>query len=338
VTPIRVVVIEDSLVQRAHLIDVLQAEGDIVVVGQAGDATEALDAVSRHRPDVVTADLHIPGGGLHAIEQIMAHHPTPVVVLSATIGSRDSAVAVEALVAGALEAMPKPESWTPAAKSALRMRVRAVSGATVLRHPRGLRDKAAPARPRPPGKVALVAVAASSGGPPALAVVLNGLTGVTVPVLVVQHLHPNFVGGFVDWMARVSAAPVELAADGTKARPGTVYIAPAAAHLKVGPDLILVLDAEPASLHRPSADELFRSAAASLGGRAVGVVLTGMGDDGTAGLLALRQAGGYTIAQDEETSAVYGMPRAAQRAGAASVVLPLEAIAREVLQIAAGRP
>ena len=337
-TQTRVVVIEDSVVQRSHLVEVLQAEGDIVVVGEAADAGEAIAAVGRLHPDVVTADLHIPGGGLHAIEQIMAHHPTPIVVLSATIDGRDSAVAVEALVAGALEAMPKPERWTPEAEAAVRVRVRAVRGATVLRHPRGLRHHSPPVRHRAPDTAALVAVAASSGGPPALAAVLGGLAAVPVPVLVVQHLHASFVDGLVDWMARVSAVPVELAVDGRRARPGTVYIAPAGVHLRVGADLVLTLGSEPVSLHRPSADELFQSVAGSLGGRSIGVVLTGMGEDGAAGLLALRQAGGHTIAQDEATSAVYGMPRAAYLAGAVTSVLPLNAIAPEILQIAAGRP
>ena len=162
-----------------------------------------------------------------------------------------------------------------------------------------------------------------------------------MPVLVVQHLHPQLVDGFVGWMQRVSALPVVVAADGDRPQPGVVYIAPAGAHLKlapapglsgtpVGPPRAiptggrrLVLDPGPPGPHRPSADELFRSVAATAGGQAVGVLLTGMGEDGAAGLLAMRRQGAVTIAQDEPTSVVFGMPQAAQRLGAAAEVLGL---------------
>jgi two-component system chemotaxis response regulator CheB len=189
-----------------------------------------------------------------------------------------------------------------------------------------------------------VAIAASTGGPAALAEILPRLGGLSVPVLVVQHLHPQLVDGFVGWMQRVSALPVVVAADGDRPQPGIVYIAPAGAHLKLAPapglppvplgpprtiptgGRRLVLDQEPPGLHRPSADELFCSVAATAGGQAVGVLLTGMGEDGAAGLLALRRQGGVTIAQDEPTCIVFGMPQAAQRLGAASEVVGLDEI------------
>jgi two-component system chemotaxis response regulator CheB len=333
--PVRVLVVEDSAVQRAHLVRVLEAEGDIEVVGHVADAGEAKAAVERHRPDVVTVDLQLPGGGgRHAIEQIMAFAPVPILVFSATMAGSESTVAVDALVAGALDALPKPTRWTAAAEADLRKRVRALRGATVLRHPRGKRTA-----PVAPGTgnggtrstVPAVVLAASTGGPPALAQVLSGLGGLRAAVLVVQHLHPDFIDGFVTWMARVSPLPVQLAAHGMPLQRGGVYIAPGGTHLKVDVEGRAVLDPRPKSLHRPSADELFQSVAAVLKRRAVGVLLTGMGDDGAKGLLAMRTAGAVTIAQDERSSAVYGMPRAAVSLGAASKVLPLDAIADEVV-------
>jgi two-component system chemotaxis response regulator CheB len=164
-----------------------------------------------------------------------------------------------------------------------------------------------------------------------LAKVLSGLAGLRAAVVVVQHLHPDFMDGFVTWMARVSALPVQLAVDGCPLQRGGVYVAPGGTHVRVDDDGRIALGAEPRTLHRPSADELFTSVAAVQGSRAVGVLLTGMGDDGAKGLLAMRTAGATTIAQDEKTSAVFGMPRSAVALGAASKVLPLDDIADEVM-------
>jgi len=330
----RVVVVEDSAVQRAHLVHALEAEGDIRVVGQAVGATEAIQTVESLRPDVVTLDLQIPdGGGQHAVEQIMAFTPTPILVLSAAVTSSGSKAAVEALLAGAMEALPKPETWDAAAEQAVRDRVRALRRVTVVRHPRGgrLRRQApAPAVTQPTGGRAVVAIGASAGGPAALAVVLSGLAGLRAPVLVVQHLHADFVGGLVSWMERVSALPVELARHGVRAQPGAVYIAPGGLHMKLGRGDQIELDDRPASVHCPSVDVLFSSVAQRTEGPKVGVLLTGMGQDGAAGLLELRQHGGVTIAQDEASSAVFGMPQAAQRIGAAGRVLALGDIAAAI--------
>jgi two-component system, chemotaxis family, protein-glutamate methylesterase/glutaminase len=217
VTAVRVVVVDDSPVQRAHLLDVLEAERDIAVVGQAGDPLEAVALVQRLRPDVVAMDLGLPGeGGLGAIEQIMADVPTPILVLSTRVTCAASAAAVESLLAGAVEALPKPERWDVEAEGQLRCRVRLLSRVTVVAHPRGRRRPRAPDPHRAPP----VAIAASTGGPAALAEILPALDGLAVPVLVVQHLHPQLVDGFVGWMQRVSALPVVVAADGDRPQPG----------------------------------------------------------------------------------------------------------------------
>jgi two-component system chemotaxis response regulator CheB len=327
-----VVIVDDSGTRRAALRHMLEDDSDIRVVGEGRDPETALAAVEAHGPAVVTMDLEMPGGGgQHAIEQIMAVRPVPILVLSSHVRGPGSLRAIDALGAGALEVFPWPESWDTRTVAELRERLHVLEGVTVMRHPRGVRPP--PHAPRPTaGTTSVVGIAASTGGPPALAIVLSGLVGIGAPILVVQHLHADFLEPFVNWMARAAATPVVLATDGTVPRPDTVYVAPSGTHLRLSPQRRLVLSRVPPRLHTPSADELFESLASSAGARGVGVVLTGMGDDGATGLLVLRQAGGLTIAQDEHSSAVWGMPGAAWRSGAAARLVPLEDIAPTLLR------
>jgi two-component system chemotaxis response regulator CheB len=331
---VRVVVVEDSLVQRAHLVSVLEADRDIKVVGEAGTVAEALDSVTVTRPDVVTVDIHIPGGGGHLlIEQIMARTPTPILVLSATVRNDQSASAIEALAAGALVALPKPAQWTAADEATLRRTVRNLNRVSVIRHPRGrLRPTAPPPAPTNSGNP-VVAIAASTGGPAVLATILADLTGLPAPVLVVQHLHADFVGSFATWMNRVSALPVVVAKHKAEALAGHVYIAPGDVHLRLGAGSRIDLSPTPETIHRPSADQLFRSVAENAGPDGVGVILTGIGDDGARGLLAIAQRGGHTYAQDEASCAVFGMPRAAGEVGAVQQFLDPSGIARAVRRL-----
>ena len=344
--PARVVVVEDSLVQRANLIAVLEADGDITVVGEATTAVEAISMVTALRPDVVTLDLNIPaGGGQYALEQIMANTPTPILVLSATVHDGTSVPAIEALVGGALLAVPKPARWTPAFEGELRRSVRMIRTVPVIRHIRGaLRSRPLDAavttptatRTLGPGSC-VVAIAASTGGPPALATVLRGLAQLTVPVLIVQHIHPDFVQGFIDWMSKVSPLPVVLAHDGQALRGGCIHVGPGGTHLRIGRGWRVELAQAPRSVHRPSADQLFESVAARAGANGVGVLLTGMGEDGAAGMAAMHRCGARTIAQDEATSAVYGMPRAAVRLGVVDQQLPLAAVADAIVRAVRSR-
>jgi two-component system chemotaxis response regulator CheB len=331
--PIRALVVEDSTATRALVVRILQADGDIVVVGQAASSADAIERTVELRPDVVTLDLYLPdGGGRHVIEQIMTLAPTPILVLSHSVDDRRSASVVDALVAGALEALPKPERWTVDLESQLRRSVRVLQKVHVIRRRRTSADRASDCREHDGSSVRrrTVAIAASTGGPSALATVLAGLAGTAAPVLVVQHLHRDFTAGLIDWMARVSALPVELAEHGRVPRPGRVYVAPGGLHLRLGSDSRLALSPDPVTVHRPSADELFRSVAEHAGRGAIGVLLTGMGDDGAKGLLAIKEHGGRTFAQDEASSAVFGMPAAARRLGAVEDMLPPEALARAI--------
>ena len=218
--------------------------------------------------------------------------------------------------------------------AALRDAVHLLSKAWVIRHLRGASPDEPQRRAELRSRQPVVAMAASTGGPRAFARVLPELAGLPAAVLLVQHLHPDFAGSLLDWMQRVSALPVEFGSTGTRIQPGRAYLAPPGVHMRLSPRGLLELDDQPQTLHRPSADVLFTSVAEHAGASGVGVVLTGMGDDGARGLLAMRRSGGRTIVQDESTSAVFGMPRAAYRIGAAIEVRPLDQVAAAVQRAA----
>jgi two-component system chemotaxis response regulator CheB len=324
---VTVVVVENSASQRAQLVRLLQAEGDITVVGQASNATDAVSLIEHHRPNVVTVDLDIAeGGGQFVIEHVMANTPTPILVLSAAVQNEKSENAVQALVGGALVALPKPVKWTEKDESHIRRTIRSINRVPVIRHPRGrLRSPVRKVDIRRGQRV--VAIAASTGGPASLAKLLSDLAGLRAPVLIVQHLHRDFTEGLATWMARVSALPVEVARDQQELQAGRVYIAPGDVHLRLGGGRRVELSASPKTVHRPSADVLFNSVAEHAGPDGIGVILSGMGDDGARGLLAMHRQGASTLGQDELSCAVFGMPRAAARLGAVTDLMPPEAIA-----------
>ena len=333
------VVVDAAHRTRSQLVRALEADADIVVAGQCG-SDAALDAVRTMRPDVVILTGADRRPATATVETIMAFVPTPILVLHPLVEDGVVAAGRDEVAAGAVGVLPWSPEAAPGSDDRLRRKVRVLRGVTVVRHPRArLRPQGRIAEngARPAGTVApIIGMAASTGGPHTLARVIEGLTAVDVPVLIVQHIHPDFVGGFVSWIAQTTGASVTTATDGAVPEPGVFHIAPAGVHLKVTPAGRLALDAAPVTLHMPSANELFFSMARSLGPAAIGVLLTGMGDDGAAGLLAIHQAGGTTIVQDGESSAIDGMPKAARELGAAGLVAPLPDIARAVL-VAAGR-
>jgi two-component system, chemotaxis family, protein-glutamate methylesterase/glutaminase len=332
--PIRVVVVDDSPTQRAHLVALLEEDGDIDVVAEGSTRADAIETVLRTVPDVVTMDLEMPGtlpgdelAGIRAIRTIMASQPVPILVLSIHAEDSESTAPIDALAAGAAEVQPRPQSTGDPSGRSLRERVRVLRGVKVL----GRQEPRRAARTAPDGHP-VIALGASIGGPPALAAVLSGLRGLPAPMLVVQHIHRDFVHSFTSWLRDNTGLPAEIAQDGGHALPGHVYVAPGGAHLKLASSGRLALEQSPEITHRPSVDELFRSVAANAGEAAVAVLLTGMGEDGADGLMEVRERGGTTIVQNAETSAVYGMPQAAAHAGAAEHVLPLEEIGPAVLK------
>jgi two-component system chemotaxis response regulator CheB len=328
----RVLICEDSKTYAAALSRVLERDHEIDVVGVCESAEQALARLPMLDPDLVTMDLELPGmSGVDAIEQIMAVHPVPILVLSGHVEHR-SETALAALAAGALDALPKDDldlrDLDGPGAQAFRHRVKVLSGVRVIRHPRArLGHQWTSSRSWGARTASAIGICASTGGPHALVALLADIPATfPIPIFVVQHIAPGFVDGFARWLDSEVPLPVRLGTAGARATAG-VWVAPEGAHLAVDGAGCLTLDgATVAGLHRPSGDVLLRSLADTAGQDAVAIVLTGMGRDGADGLGEVRRVGGLTIAQDETTSTVFGMPCAAVECGA-ELVLPLQEIA-----------
>ena len=339
---IRVLLVDDSASVRAVLKRFFRKTRDIEVVGEAEDGAQAVRMVIDLQPHVVVMDLQMPVlDGYEATEQIMAVRPTPIVVLSSRANRNQMQTAFEAMRRGALEVLPKPEdtaSWQQLAES-LPETVRTVAAARTK--PRAARSRTA----RPPAvtgageaprELRWVAIGASTGGPAAIREFLDEVPAdAPVGFLIVQHIASGFELGFADWLNKEFPFDVRLATDGETLRRGAVRLAPGGAHLRLEGRGVLRLDSDtPARRgHRPSVDEMFHSCAEHCPREVAGVLMTGMGSDGVEGLLALRQAGGITLAQDEASSVVFGMPRVALERGAADVALPPRELARALARL-----
>ncbi len=350
--PTTVVIVDDSPVQRRFLRGVVDADPSMSVVGEARNGKEGVALVRRLRPTVVLMDLNLPVmGGLEAIERIMAGSPTPILVYSAHVSGSESTNALQALAAGAVDVLAKPSpdhtgTLDEYAVQLLRS-IRVAARIRVITHPRGrVHDLERPEAPTPamadrplsakavhdpvhPG-VKLLAIGASTGGPQALLTVLRDLP-VDLPqaVLVVQHMAEGFIPGLASWLDDLVPMPVVVGCSGRRLAPGTVTIAPSGQNLLVQDDRLrtLCVPPEAGQFHVPGIDQCFTSIAEALGPDAVGVLLTGMGRDGAAGLKTMRERGAATLGQDELTSTVYGMPQVAWATGAVEQQLPVEQIA-----------
>ncbi|MFT3767672.1 MAG: chemotaxis-specific protein-glutamate methyltransferase CheB [Minicystis sp.] len=336
----RVLVVEDSLTVRKRVVEALSADPELEVVGEAEDGGRGVELCQALRPDVVTMDMMMPvATGLAATEQIMARCPTPILIVSASVNRTEGLQTFDALAAGAVDVLDKPVIGEPSVAWARKLcaAVKMTARIRVIRRP-CRRASAEPARPDQPetarraSRLAprLVVIGASTGGPVAVARVLRGLPArYPLPVLLVIHVSPLFGASLAEWLGQQCSLPVRLA-DGDVPLPPLgvpgVIMAPPDRHLVVqGGRLRLDAGAERHSC-RPSVDVLFESAARDVGERVIGCLLTGMGVDGAAGLAAIHRAGGETIAQDEATSEISGMPREAVRLGAAARVLPIDRI------------
>ena len=329
---------EDSLTVRKRIVEALSAMPDFEVVGEAADGRQAIELCQSLRPDVMTLDMMMPVmSGLAATEFVMAYCPTPILIVSASTNRGELFKTYQALAAGAVDVLEKDlgQGGDGAWESSLASALRIVARVRVITH---LKGRQAP-EPAPAGVAAVpasaalraVAIGASTGGPGAVLALLKGLPkGFPLPILLVVHLTPAFGGAFAEWLDGESPLPVAYAKDGEpmpQPGKGCVRMAPPASHLSLR-DGRLRLDQGPERHScRPSVDVLFESVAAELGAAAVGCLLTGMGRDGAAGLLAMRRAGALTLAQDEASCVVYGMPREAVQLGAAARVLPLDRMA-----------
>jgi two-component system chemotaxis response regulator CheB len=331
--PVRVLVADDSELFRELLSRLVASEAGLEVVAICSNGDEAAAAAARLKPDVITMDLHMPGAdGFSGIARIMADTPTPILVLTA---NREEAVGFRALSLGALDILEKPQATADldAFGQLLRSRLRLLAGVRVIRHPRGLRGRRGDVLPRN-RRAELVVIGASLGGPRALATVLRALPeAFPAPVAVVQHIAEGFTEGLAGWLAGEARLDVREARDGDPIRPGRVVLAPSGVHLVVAEGHYRLSDAPAVDTFKPSVTPLFLSAARHFGPRACGVILTGMGRDGAEGLKAMRDAGAATLAQDEATSIVFGMPRAAIELGAVERVLPLDEIGRVLVEL-----
>lgn len=343
---IRVLIVEDSLAVQELLKHVIGRDPRLEVVAVAGSAEQALRMLARVSPDVIALDMRLPGmDGLQATLRIMAEKPTPIVLISASVNTRDLDLTMRALQAGALAVIEKPvarmhDNFDRLAERlctqlAMMSQVKVIRQRPLAELPRPLAGQAAAERL----SYRAVGIAASTGGPGALATLLGALgREFPLPVLVIQHLGPGFLKGFGAWLRGACPLPVAMVETQRLLEPGTVYVAARDRHLLVNRTVVYTEETDPVECHRPSATVLFRSLARSLQGGAIGVVLTGMGADGAAGLLELRSAGGYTIAEDQSSAAVYGMPGSAVRLGAVCESLPLGAISHRILELMGAPP
>jgi two-component system, chemotaxis family, protein-glutamate methylesterase/glutaminase len=340
VPALRVLVTEDSVVARALLVSIINRDPALEVVGEARDGEQAVELAAQLKPDVITMDVHMPKlDGLEATRRIMTDTPTPIVVISA-IDPKDVRLSFEALDSGALAVLAKPTGPTApdfaTRASEITNTIKTMSGVRVVtRRPKLTAAPAptpAPAAARPSTarrRVDVVAIGSSTGGPDALGKIVGGLpASAPVPILIVQHITVGFHQGLVDWLNNVTPMNVKLGVEGEPVRAGEVVIAPGEHHMTVDAGRrIKLIDDAPVRGHRPSATKLFQSVTKVYGANALGVILTGMGDDGADGLVELKDAGGWVIGQDEATCVVYGMPREAALRGAVTEVLPLGDIA-----------
>jgi two-component system chemotaxis response regulator CheB len=348
---IRVLIIEDSRVIREFLEHIIASDPRLEVAASAESAEEGIEILDEVSPDVISLDIRLPRmNGFEATRRIMSEKPTPIVVCSASVEAEELNITMNALRAGALSVVEKPVGSTHAdyqrlaqtlcAQLAIMSEVKVVRQRSFgsdgrLSVARTTDERAMTSRfPAAGADIRIVGIGASTGGPSAIVRLLTDLgEGFPLPVLLVQHITSTFLDGFVRWLDGVTPFSAVIAVHGEVPRPGKAYLAPADHHIELEGKRISISNGAPASFQRPSATTLFESLARSAGSAGIGILLTGMGDDGADGLLELRRAGGYTIAEHGSTAVVNGMPKAAVDRGAARECLPLDEIGPRILQL-----
>lgn len=353
--PIRIFLVEDSPVALTILKRILAGVSEIEVVGTASNGVEALARIPATQPHIICTDLHMPQmDGLELTRRIMAEYARPILVISTSVQAQEDAKNVfDLLQAGALDVFPKPSIDTPSDYEQIRQeltdRIKVLAGVKVFtRHSpkieqvelkrqsisRNSRQVAFSPKSATHSQFSVVAIGSSTGGPQALHAILKLLpANFPIPILCTQHISEGFLQGLVDWLGGECSLRVTIAQSGEFPKPGTVYFAPEQKHLQLDTQgKFVTTRTPPIAGHRPSVTALFQSVADHYGRSSIGILLTGMGRDGAEGLQAIAQTGGVTIAQDEQTCVVFGMPKEAIALGAAQYVLPINQIAPMLLQ------
>lgn len=341
---IKVLIVEDSLVVSHLLLQILQSDPEITVVGQARNGHEAIWLANHLKPDVITMDINMPKlDGIEATKIIMQQCPTRIIVVSAAGNSNESKSAFEAIKSGALQVIDKPKGYLASdyqqIKGSLIKSVKLMSTIKVVTRWPAKKPIKPPIKKqavKTSGKIKIIGIGASTGGPAALNYLLSRLPkSFSLPILVVQHITFGFGAAFADWLNADSSLPVSLAKHCQAVEPGRVYIAPDGYHLGVNSNGIMHLTNKKVNYnhHIPSVNYLFESLAKSYGHQSLGLLLTGMGDDGALGLRLIREAGGRTFVQDEGSCVVFGMPKEAIRLGAAEKIVPLNSAWDEIFKV-----
>jgi two-component system chemotaxis response regulator CheB len=352
-TNIRVLITDDSSMARSLLRAFLEDETGIEIVGEASNGRQAVDMARELKPNLITMDLEMPVmNGMDAIEEIMCSKAVPILVVSSVADAQN---ALEAVGRGALEVVRKPD-YSPEEAADFVAKVRMLAGVSVITR---MRPRVAPIGDLPPLPMALptftappvppilsssglahyshiFAIASSTGGPQALAQLLPALpAGFPAPVVIAQHISDGFAGGMAEWLNSLCQLPVRLASEGEVVQPGVIYISPSERHLSItSARRFTLVERGGADIYRPSCDVLLNSAAEIFGRNTIGIILTGMGNDGAKGMARIREKGGVTLGQDEATSVIYGMNRVAIESGAVQRVLPIESMAAAMNQLA----
>jgi len=343
---IAVLVVDDSPIIREALINTLESDKEIKIIGTASDGKEAIELVPKLKPDIITMDIIMPiMDGLEATEYIMAYHPTPILVITSLLPA-DMEIAFKALNAGALDIIERPnisELVKPTSKIRKQLidKIKILAQVKVITHLGGRlqkkEKKPLPIPTIPPQErenFKIIGIASSTGGPKTVRKILSKLpVDFPIPIVIVQHISEGFIKGLVDWWNNECAIQIQEGRDGEKLRNGVVYVSPSFVHMTVTKNgRIKLEDTPPVGGHKPAANVLLSSVAEAFPKTSIGIILTGMGDDGALGIKAIKDRGGFTIAEDEASCAIFGMPKVAIEMGVIDKVLPLDEIADEIIR------
>jgi two-component system chemotaxis response regulator CheB len=350
-TPIKVLIVDDSASVRNLIESYISTDPSIQVIGKAGDPYEAAEIIKKQIPDVITLDIEMPKmDGITFLRKIMAQHPIPVIIVS-SLTNQGAVATIKALEAGAVEILQKPIQYGETKEDTIRhivgkikmahlARVKARANKSFEIHPKLSADavlKKLQYHSASTSSVSVVAIGASTGGTEAILEILKRLNNNCPGIVIVQHMPPHFTQAFAIRLNEICEIVVKEASDGDSIQRGQALISPGDRHMVVesigGKNRVKLLDGPPVNRHKPSVDVLFRSMANRIGPKGYGFLLTGMGDDGAAGLLEMNETGAQTVAQDEKSCVVYGMPREAVKIGAASISLNLTQIADLISKI-----